>query len=138
MKPLKLESQVINGKLPDATRITIADAIKGLDGKRVIISVEEKKSRRSLNQNAFYHGVVIPTVRLAFLDAGTPLTAYECHEILFGAVVKHTKAITMPDGSIKEVRRSSTDMTTAEWENAMEMIRAWAAQWGIIIPLPNE
>jgi len=46
--------------------------------------------------------------------------------------------LTLPDGSKKVVVRTSTNLTTAEWEDYILKIRAWGSQWGIDFPEPNE
>ena len=49
---------------------------------------------------------------------------------------KHTKVVTMPDGSQLEMRDPSTNLTTKEWAEKMELTMAWAAQHGVVIPAP--
>lgn len=137
-KALTFHATVANGKIPDGIRILIAQAIAGLEGKRITISVAVAKKRRSLNQNAFYWGSVIPPVIELFAENGTDIDADQCHEYLKKNVMGVTEVIKAPDGCIHVVAGKSRALATVEWENNMEKIRAWAAQYGKAIPFPNE
>jgi hypothetical protein len=71
-----------------------------------------------------------------FLERGQNLSNDEVHDALVAGVWKHTKVVTMPDGSQLEMRETSTNLTTKEWAEKMELTMAWAAQHGVVIPAP--
>lgn len=135
---MKFDATVTNGKLPDGIRLMIAQAIAALDGKRITITVAVAKKRRSLNQNAFYWGSVVPLVIELFAEHGTDIDAEQCHEFLKKHVMGVREVIKIPRGEYYVVAGKSRELATVEWESNMEKIRAWAAQYGKAIPFPNE
>ena len=105
-----------------------ARALAALRGREVQVLIEPKKKRRSTNQNDYYWGVVI-----AILSDFTGYSPEEMHEALknkfLGFYDKKTGL---------RVVSSSAELTTADFENYLSQIRAWAGENGIFIPLPNE
>ena len=134
----KFYPKVNNGVISPAIRANIADAIKTLDGKNIVITIEERSKRRSEKQNDFMWGFVIPPIKQMFEDAGTPCTPNDVHAFLKEHVLGMMKMMVLPDGTRRAVVESSTLKNTKEWEDNMEKIRAWAAGWGVTIPYPNE
>jgi NinB protein len=137
---LELSCLVSNGRIPLETSQAVAAAIRRMEGKRLVISLREQKRTRSNNQNAFYWAVVIPLVLEMFVEAGNDTNPEEVHlflkENVGGSVC--VKVLLTPDGKRCPVLRSSADLSTAEFEDFLERVRAWAAEMGTQIPLPNE
>ncbi len=131
-------SHITKGHLDSGCRHSIQRLLKAHEGKKVRVTIEEYKKKRSSDQNAFYWGVVIPLVIEMFLDNGQPMSIEDTHTFLKEQVGKLYKQVNEPSGSISTITRSSTDLNTKEWEDYITCIRVWAAQWGKIIPLPNE
>jgi hypothetical protein len=131
-------SFVKNGRLHPETARKVAAAIAALSGKWVTVTVAERKAKRSGKQNKYYWGVVLPLVTQAMRDAGNVVDEEEVHEFLKRDVGRLVKRITEPDGTVRFVTRSSAELSVDEWEKLMEIIRAWAAQFDIVVPLPNE
>lgn len=129
---------VENGHLPDATRQQIASTLKKVEGKRITIAISEMKRARSLSQNAFYWSVVVPQVQDMFTDNGMDADSEEVHSYLKEHVGGLKVILTEPSGGKKTVPGSSRKLTTGQWEDYMTKIRAWAAQFNVHIPLPNE
>ena len=46
--------------------------------------------------------------------------------------------VTFPDGTSNRVVKSTAKLTTVEWEEFMEKIRADFSTVGMVLPLPNE
>ena len=124
MKAREFHTQVEHGIIPPFVRSAIADLISQLEGKRIVISVALEKKRRSSNQNRYYWGVVVETVREMFLDAGNDVDAEEVHEYLKEHVGKLSKIIIDPAGHRRVVVRSSAGLSKAEFEEFMERVRA--------------
>lgn len=100
------------------------------DSDHLFITIEKitKKKMRSLQQNAYYWGVVID-----ILANETGYTKDEMHEALKVKFLQYENVPGLP------TMRSSTDLSTVEFETYMEMIRRWASQdLGIVIPEPNQ
>lgn len=110
--------------------------IKALEGKKVKVTIEECQRTRSTSQNAYYWGVVVPAVQELIRSIGTPLDADETHELIQRYILKKTRKVEIK-GKLITLRQSSTRATTAEWEEDMQIIRAWCAEKGVFIPLPE-
>jgi len=106
--------------------------------KFLSIEIKEHKNQRSRNQNAYYWSVVVPAVRAFFSEHGTQADAEEIHDFLKRKAGGLAKIIELPDGSYQAVSGSTAKLKVDEFEKYLEQCRAWAAEWGVIIPLPNE
>jgi Arc/MetJ-type ribon-helix-helix transcriptional regulator len=137
---LELSCHVCDGRIPKEISDAVRDALRRLNGQRVIISVRKHVKRRSDRQNAYMWGVVIPYIHRMFVEAGNDATPEDVHDFLKQYVGGNifVRILIEPGGGRRAVVRSSTTLTTEEWESYMEAIRAWAAERGCQIPLPNE
>lgn len=127
-----------NGKIPRDVAEDIAAIFRRMEGKRLVISIKEWKRRRSLKQNNFYFGVVIPLVCDLFRESGNDAHPETIHAYLKEHVGGMVSVILDPHGKRTSVVGSSADLSTEGWEKYIEKIRAWAAGFGWIIPLPRE
>lgn len=92
-----------------------------------VIEIQKSKSKRSLNQNKYYWGVIV-----TLFAEHTGYTSNESHQELAGMFLKYDK-----DG--KPFTRSTTELNTKEFEKYAEQCRFFMSQeWGINVPLPNE
>ena len=90
---------------------------------------------RSTPENKYYWGVVVE-----ILSDELGYSKNEIHEILKGMFLSDVKFLKTKNG-VKEARipKSTTELTTAEFENYLSEIRQWAImELGILIPEPNE
>lgn len=136
------------GKLPGH----ISDAIKmvliGRVGKLVKIALTEPRKLRSMSQNAFYWGFVIPPIHAFMIDSGNDMDPEEVHNFLKENVAKSlfmrvlVLIRRLADGTeVVERRpylRSSTTLDTVEWEDYIERIRVFGAENGVEVPFPNQ
>lgn len=127
-----------HGKPPTAVLHRLLDAVSLAGDKRLVLTLKEQKRRRSLNQNAYYWGVVVHAVTQMFREHGNYVDPEETHEFLKLRVGKLARVIVTPDGEVVKSLGSTAKLSKMEFEVYLEQIRAWAAQWGCIIPLPNE
>ena len=67
------------GHLPGLKHREFDDFIRSLAGKTVRIKVSLYQKRRSLNQNAFYWGVVVESVTQLFRDNGNYVDPEDTH-----------------------------------------------------------
>lgn len=103
------------------------DYLSSLEGKEVRISVSTITKPRSDNQNRYYWGVVIKLLcdTTGYLDT-------EMHDALRMLFLRDM------DKKIPTLR-STTSLSTKEFEDYLATIRMWAAQeLNCIIPEPNE
>jgi hypothetical protein len=92
---------------------------------------EKRKKTRSVNQNAYYWGVVIALLceELGWMDKDGK---DEMHEYLKSLFLKKYR------GEIVTVR-STTSLDTGEFEDYLSAVRSWASiEHGCYIPLPHE
>ncbi|MEN6423332.1 MAG: hypothetical protein ABFD76_15440 [Smithella sp.] len=110
-----------------ATYKRLGDYLKTLHGKNIELTIRERKSQRSLNQNRYYFGVV-----LDILSNHTGYESDEMHEILKFKFLKTVKAD-------MEYIKSTTKLNTVEFEEYLTKIKQWAAvELNCYIPDPNE
>lgn len=102
--------------------------IAKFDGKKVRLSIEAMRDIRSVKQNAYYWGVVLP-----ILSDETGHTAEEMHGTMA------LEFLSFYDAQFKvTVIRSTTSLNKGEFIEYTAKIRQWASQFGILIPEPNE
>lgn len=99
-----------------------------LEGKRVYSTVAKVTKSRSGSQNRYYYGVPVKLL--------SELTGYshgEMHDAL------RWKFLRVHRDGMPDTVRSTTDLTTAEFEDFLTNVRQWAAvEMGCYIPLPHE
>jgi hypothetical protein len=98
--------------------------------KQIELIVREVTKPNSRKQQCYYRGVVIPHIA-----EHTGYSVDEVHGVLQKAGLWDD---VLPDGTVTVKSTSIGKWTTAEWENRMTRIRAWAINIGVIIPSPNE
>lgn len=139
MKSKTYTAKVTKGKisLPDADRQEIAQVMQRMEGKFVCMTLAESKKPRSVKQNAFYWGSIVPAVHVIFESAGNNMHEDEVHEYLKEHVGKLVKFIRL-NGENYKVVMSSTKLNTMQWEEYMDKIRVWASENELQLPYPNE
>lgn len=79
--------------------------------------------KRSSQQNRYYHGVVVPAYKTAFVSLGHKVTTKEVHNWI----------------KQRFVIESTTKLSTTEWEEFIIKLQAYASNiLNIQIPDPNE
>lgn len=112
----------IDGKRLDALK-------KHLEGCNVELVLQKERKQRTVKQNAYYWGVVVEMLA----EAAGHYEAEEMHDAL------REKFLRKYDVSELPTVRSSTELTTVEWEEYMQKCRMLGAEmFGIYIPEPNE
>lgn len=96
----------------------------------------DNQKQRSMPQNSYYWGVVIEII-----SEHTGYPKHEVHEILKNKFLSKIVWLDKKAGK-KEmvlVSRSTSDLTTKQFENFLSEVRTWAsAELGCYIPEPNE
>lgn len=101
-------------------------------GTRIEMEVTAERSIRSVEQNNYYHGVIVQ-----ILSDHTGIDTVNMHEVL--KYLHNSKEITLPDGEVIRQGQTTTKLDTKEATEYFERIRLWAQQeLNCIIPLPNE
>lgn len=137
-RALEYVGLVVDGKLPAEVSRRISTAIRLMEGKRLRVILAEVKRTRSNNQNAYMWGVVYPPIVQMFREAGNNVDAEDVHSYLKEHVGKLKQVLVSPDGEVFTAVGSTAKLSTQEFEVYLEKVRAWAAEMGCEIPLPNE
>ena len=126
-----LQAKIENGKILWKNPIQLSKLLSGFNDKDVFITVKIAKHNRSLNQNAYYFGVVVEIL--------AELTGYsksEMHEILKAKFLIDTGIVGNESVTFS---RSTTELDTSEFEKYINDIREWASSMlNCYIPLPSE
>lgn len=97
------------------------------EGKRIQLVLKKYKTQRSIEQNKYYWGVIIKILSEEF--------GYFPEEIHDALRFKFLRV----SGRVLSIAKSTTELTTIEFEIYQEQIRVWAlTEHQIKIPLPNE
>jgi hypothetical protein len=136
---LEFVCPVVDGRIPERDAKRIGEAICKLDGKRVVISIEEAKRKRSSQQNRYYWGCVVKLITDAFRDAGNMVNSEDTHDFLKAHVGKLSQVFVTAEGEVLRGPGSTAKLTTTEFSNYIEAVRAWAADMlDLKIPSPDE
>jgi hypothetical protein len=109
-------------------------ALSGLEGERLILTVERPATRRSNRQNKWYWGVILPIVA-SYLSKGRPfeLHSTQAHYLLKSAFLGVVETAMGP------TPQSSRTLSTEEFAEYCDRILAHAAsEWALHIPQPGE
>lgn len=103
------------------------------------VIVRKKRKHRSLQQNNYYWGVVVPLVRDGLKDSGIMIVTTEItHEFLKMKFLERIK-IYDNSGEVTEIPGSTKDLTTSEMMDYIATIQIWGADFlNVNIPDPNE
>lgn len=127
-KILKIENKA---KMRLDKRDEFQKRLEKLAGQDIELWIGKRGYLRSLQQNAYYWGVIVEMI-----SEETGHTPEEVHAFAKGMFLK--KWITFKDKEI-EIIRSTTELDKAEFEDYAEKVRRWAAsELSLSIPLPNE
>ena len=111
-------------KLPFQSELAIKAIKTAKEGYECII--RKIKKQRSLNQNSYYWGIVI---KIMSQELG--YTDNEMHQVFASEFLMYINRD-------RKFIKSTTELSTIEFENYLENCRRLASEQGIFIPLPNE
>lgn len=127
-----IRGRVEGGKFVANDPILFRKAFYCHENKAVELQVKRYRKDRSLNQNKYYHGVVVPMISEAIGE--------EDLEVVHGLLknkFNHEILVIGDDEIIKPL--STAKLNTEQFEIYLEKIRMWAAKFlGLYIPLPGE
>lgn len=134
---------IYNGKIIDgALKIfnlgKLKKEVKMWDDKNVYIAIYLRRKTRSLMQNAYYWGVVVPIIKDALVDQGWKITNKEAHDHLKSEFGKG-ELINETTGVILETRMSTAKMSTVRFMEYIDDIQQWSAEYlNTVVPDPNQ
>jgi len=107
------------------------------DEDNLTLTLEKTKKQRSLSQNAFHWGVIIPLMKDAMRDMGNIYTDKQIHDYMRSLFLKVTEPLGK-EGLFIERIKSSTELSTSEWMDWNTQITIWCAEFlHLTIPEPN-
>lgn len=119
---------VLDGSLKFDNIYLFKNHLAGLAGRRVEITVDEERRKRTNNQNAYYWGICIKLI--ADHTGAEPEEIHEALKLHF-CQKRFVGNLVAPS--------STARLDTIDFETYLEKVRVWAQQeLGVSIPLPNE
>lgn len=119
------------GKFIPYNQDQLIQAFKKLSGKRAEITVRPETKSRTNEQNRYLWGVVYK-----YISEEIGYEPEQVHELM---KFKFLKIEILVKGNPETVIRSTTDLSTEEFNQYVERIVRWAAEFlGLVIPDPNE
>jgi hypothetical protein len=128
----KVRGRVKGGKFIPADPSTFKEAFFCHENKEVELTVKRHRQARSLNQNAYYWGVV---VRMIGQQIGED-DPEAVHEML---KMEHNYYVATVGKKEMRIPLSTADLDTTAFEAYLEKIRRWSSEWlSLYIPSPGE
>lgn len=140
-KEVTTYGNIRDGKLKISFQDRFTEAINAFPDCRILLTVRKIYNTRSIQQNAYLHGVIIPEVQKGLIEAG-----YSANEVTMDAVkdlLKYRFAkkeiVNTTTGETMEIVQPTHEMTTAEMTDFIEDVRRFAQEYlNVYIPSPNE
>jgi hypothetical protein len=137
MEKLELTGHIDdNGVLTIHNRIAVKEWAAQHPGRNILIKFEKRGSKRSSNQNRYYHGVVVQMVCQGLRDIGYSLSHDETHFFL----KQKFNPVQIPGngGFVIEVPGTTTQMNKTEFADYIDRIAQFAAEYlNVVIPPAN-
>lgn len=106
---------------------------------KLVMTVKRYKAKRSLNQNSWYHGFIVPAVAQGLIDLGFERSVCgreTVHEMLKEKFLKQD--VGNDDGLFITVTRSTTDLNKEEFGEYIDAIDRYCQEFlGFALPTPN-
>jgi hypothetical protein len=130
---LSLMLQVKDGwlSMTPAQQTMIRAFLARMNLKDVSVRIGKPRKIRSLSQNAYYWAVV-----LSMISAQVGHTPEEVHYFLKDEFLP--KKFIKLGGLEVEIRKTTTDLSTNEFNVYLAQVTAWASELGIEIPSSNQ
>lgn len=132
MAKLEYYSDVKDGNLQNNIRNLIKKELPRFEGKRVVITIDKVKSKRSAAQNRLWW------LYIGILSDGLGYHKDEMHEICKFKFLKKEKLIEQT-GELLEYIGSTTELSKSEFAEVVDRLRQWSDEsFSIYLPLPGE
>ena len=140
MNKVVIPARIVGGKL-EFTRLNrqkFAESIACMPNGYAMVQVERMYRKRSLLQNNYYWGVMLPMVHEGLKDLGWELSLLQCHEWLMEKFSRETIQ-NEKTGEMVDITVRSSEQSTVQMMAYFEAVSRFAAQeLGVIVPQPNE
>ena len=128
------------GTLTDFKKKEIGVAINQFSGKRIIFTVERKYNKRSNDQSRFFHGVILPILSEALIEAGyneAKSMEWTKDFVKYHCLIK--EYVNNKTGEITKSIGKTSELTTTEFMELIATVQQWAMEnLNCYLPDPNE
>jgi hypothetical protein len=115
------------------TKSTFKRFFDGLQDGRYLLSIESK-NKRTLPQNRYYFGIVVPCIQAGLLDTGNEFSKEEVHDFL-KARFNYKEVVNYDTGQIEKFPMSTSGLTKQEFSDYIERIQQFASEFlSVVIP----
>lgn len=136
---LSYYAQVKGYTLTGFNRKQMVMDLEAFEGMKVEIIIRKAKKIRSSPQNAYYHGVVIPSIRYGLKETqGFLPTADDTHSWL-KSKFNAKEIVNEATGEYDSFPQSTTGLSTIEFSDYVDRCRAFAQEFlNVTIPDPEK
>jgi len=137
-KTIKVQVQIKNNRFVSNLPL-IRTILESYNNQTIDIEFKKRTNKRSINQNSYYWGVIIPIIQNCIkVEWGEVMGTESVHEFL-----KHNcnyrKVVNEDTGEVLKVVKSTTENSTVQQETFHDSCRALAKNFfNTVIPLPNQ
>jgi len=125
-------TSVNKGRIGKKVGDNINKHLSKFEGKRVLITVDKVKSKRSTQQNRLWW------LYMTILSDHTGYTKQEIHEICKFKFLKREKVIE-ETGEIMEYLESTAALNKSEFSDLVSDMTRWASEtFSVVLPQPND
>lgn len=125
---LEYYSNVKDGKMQRNTALQISNDVKHFEGKRIHITIEKLKSKRSTQQNKFYW------VLVTILASEIGYDKLEMHDLIKFKFLR-TEKVFEKTGEIFEYLKSTTELNKTDFADFIGNLQRWSAEtFNVILP----
>jgi hypothetical protein len=129
-------AKIKDGRLPIEVAREISAVIKGMEGATIRLTLKTVKPRRTLSQNDYYKGFIIPQFIKWARQYGNNLTKETADQVL-KEMVGYVDTLTMPDGSQRDIPKHTAEEEKSEMADFITNVTgALAVDWGLTLPPP--
>ncbi len=130
--------KVEGGSLQIFNNRSFRESLSQFEGKQVEIILRRRRKARSLEQNAYYWGVIVPVVQEGLKDLGWDLDKAAVHDFL-KEKFNRVELVNEKTGEIWNATGSTTRMSTVDMMAYFQVIQQWSAEYlSVYIPNPGE
>lgn len=130
--------KVVDGKLKLTRRTEFQELLNLYEGKEIEVSVDKKRNTRSVSQNSYLWGVVIPVVQDGLKGMGMKATKEETHELLKMKFLQK-ELVNELTGEIMRYVGSTTELSKSEFMDYISEIQQFCSEFlNVYLPSPNE
>lgn len=139
MNNIEATGSIKNGELKIFNRKSFLDGIANLSNGTYVVSIKKKFRKRSIFQNAYYWGVVIPCFVNGYKETSGESIGSDIAHAFLKQEFNSSELINENTGEIKKIGKSTTSLTTTDFMVYIDECNKFIEEWfGIRVPLPEE